>query len=185
MKPTLFFNKHIILILVIVSIFVLSILIYFVSLLSHKTTVIQNTLSTPSPTPRKTQAELLPTYPKEKGGGVNLEDPRISVSLQEIKKLSPYLPYTTTLKTSVGPVSIVIPGPESQTTSWTLLINIFDIDYGIPPSDPEFPKTKKSFLESVKAVRTWITEKGADPEKIIFVWGDRELIQLRSEEWLK
>jgi len=44
---------------------------------------------------------------------------------------------------------------------------------------------KKSFQLAVASINKWIKEKGVDPQKIMIIWGDKEYIQNKSQEWLE
>lgn len=129
---------------------------------------------------------FIPTYAPGKGSGVDLEAPLVANSLQEIQKIYPFLPYETTITTpSNREVTLVIPDKISQTNQWTLQIYIFDLDYQLKKEDPEYVVMQNSFRYAVTALNKWIEEKGADPKKIMFIWGDTEFIQNKSQEWLE
>jgi len=128
---------------------------------------------------------LLPTYPPEKGAGVDLENAKVASSILEIEKLYNYLPFAYTFKSTTNKeVSIVIPGKESQVNNWTLTVNIYDLDYEVKKGDIEYDSMKNTFRETAKYITDWIAAKGIDNNKILFNWGEQEYIQNKSKEWL-
>lgn len=142
-----------------------------------------------SPVPEESPAfqskQNLPTYPPDKGQGVDLESPVVQTSIAEIEKLYPYLPYLRDYQVSTGlTVSIVIPAKDLQGSPWTLLVQIFGIDYNVPSGSEEYERMKTSFLEAANSVFEWMRSNQVDPQKIFISWGDRALIQDRAEEWL-
>lgn len=127
----------------------------------------------------------LPTYAPEKGRGVDLEAPLIKNSTREIQKLYRLLPFNREVRLSTGlTVSIVIPAQDLQSNPWTLMVQIFGIDYEVPQSDPSYPLMKSSFQEATRVVFNWIKNNNANLQDIIISWGDRQFIQDRAEEWV-
>jgi len=144
------------------------------------------TLGTSQKNPSYKINAFIPTYSPEKGSGVDLQAPLVANSTEEIQKLYPFLPYEMTLKTPSGQeIDVVIPDKTSQTNPWTLQINIFGFDYGLTKGNPGYTDTKNTFVSVVSSLYGWIQEKGADPKKIMIIWGDKELIQNKSQEWLE
>lgn len=151
-----------------------------------------NISTSPTPIPKRSdvlpsfgKGNLLPTYQPEKGRGVDLENPTVASSIQEIQKLNPYLPYVYTFKTLTNTeVSLIIPEADSQTNSWTLTVNVFGLDYALQKKDKDYNTMKESFNETVLQVKKWIEEKGVDYTKILINWGEQEYIQNKSQEWL-
>ena len=128
---------------------------------------------------------FIPTYTPEKGRGVDLEAPIVASSIQEIKKLYPFLPYENVIKNPNTEITIIIPDTTSQTNPWTLEVDIFGLDYRLLKEDPEYSTMKSLFLSTVASINKWIEEKGADPKKIMIIWGDKEYIQNKSQEWME
>jgi len=129
---------------------------------------------------------FIPTYSPEKGSGVDLEAPVVANSMKEIQKLYPFLPYEETIKTSASQeATIVISDKTSQTNQWTLQVDIFGLNYHLVKGDPEYITMKNSFINAVSFLNKWIEEKGADPKKIMIIFGDQEYIQNKSQEWLE
>lgn len=129
---------------------------------------------------------FIPTYTPEKGRGVDLEAPLVADSIKEIQKIYPFLPYEKTIKTSSNKeITIIIPDKISQINKWTLQINIFGLDYHLTKGNMEYIATKNSFRDIYSSLNKWIEEKGADPKKIMIIWGDEEYIQNKSQEWLE
>lgn len=127
----------------------------------------------------------VPTFVPEKGKGVDIESKQARDSIAEIQKLSRFLPYTQDLSLSTGlKVSIVIPPAALQDNLWTLTVQIFGVDYGIPASDPDYSRMKSSFKEAASIVFLWMKGKGVDPGKMIISWGDKAFIQKRTQEWI-
>lgn len=126
-----------------------------------------------------------PTYAPNQGQGVNLESTLVQTSMTEIEKLAFYLPYLKEYKLSTNlTVSIVIPAKDLQDNPWTLSVQIFAIDYGVPEDSPDYQVMKTSFIEAANAVFEWMKSLGVDPQKIIIRWGDKAFIKERAEEWL-
>jgi len=129
---------------------------------------------------------FIPTYTPEKGSGVDLESPLVADSVREIQKLYPFLPYEKTIETSLNQkVIMVIPDFTSQPNRWTLQVDIFGLDYQLNKEDSEYTMNKDVFITAVSSLYSWIQEKGADPNKIMIIWGDEEYIQNKSQEWLE
>ena len=63
-------------------------------------------------------------------------------------------------------------------------MQIFGIDYQSPENTTDYAIAKSTFLEAANKVFAWMESKGADPNKIIISWGDRQFIQERAEKWL-
>lgn len=113
----------------------------------------------------------------------DLSSPQITSSKSEIARLVPYLPYrkTFTLSNKLI-VTIVVPEEKLQESDWTLDVNIYDIDYQVPKDDEK--TMKQSFKEAAGLLFSWMRQRGADPEKIIIIFGDRLFMQERAKEWL-
>ena len=147
--------------------------------------------TTPSITPEEKNPSykkdgLIPTYPPERGSGVDLEAPLVLNSMNEIKKIYPFLPYEATIKISESQsLDVVIPDKASQINPWTLQINIYGLDYGLSSEDVQYTVTKNAFITTVNALHKWLQEKGVDSKKIMIIWGEQEYIQNKSQEWLK
>ena len=129
---------------------------------------------------------FIPTYTPEKGSGVDLGAPLVVDSIREIQKLYPFLPYEKTVITPLSQeVAMVIPDFTSQPNQWTLQVDIFGLDYQLKKEDPEYSAHKNAFKIAATSLSSWIEEKGADPKKIMIIWGDKEYIQNKSQEWLE
>lgn len=129
---------------------------------------------------------LIPTLKPEQGQGINMNSKQIQQATFEIKKITPDIPYEKNITLSTGlSVSILIPPKELLDNPWTLSVQIFNIDYQVPPQDKEYEKMKKSFREAAYIVLDWIRSKGCDPNKMVISWGDKAYIQRTAEEWLK
>lgn len=154
----------------------------------------KNSVISPTPTiaspeeknPSYKKDVFIPTYSPEKGKGVDLETPLVANSIKEIQKLYPFLPYTEIINVNTEQeVDIVIPDKTSQTNLWTLHVNISGLDYYAVKGDQNYTSMKNAFINATSSVYKWIQEKGADPSKIMFIWGDEEYIQNKSQEWLE
>lgn len=182
-----FYKKHI-KILIIFALIILTSLVIALNLLQRRS---QEEAATGSQLPTQPVAavpkrlEAAPTFSPNQGQGVDTESQQAKESTSEIAKLYPDLPYLKDIKLSTGVnVSIVIPAKELQEGSWTLLVQIFGVDYDVPQDGADSQLMKNSFREAANTVFEWMKGNGADPEKIIISWGDREFIQVRAEEWL-
>lgn len=168
----------------------------YTALLSQKKSGKQEEGKIPAPTrsfiPQKIILERtidpnrLPTLSPDAGGGVDIDSPLVASSAAEIQKLAQDLPYSQDYTLSSGvDVSVLIPGIENQSTSWTLGVDIFGINYNTSRGQEDYEIMRVSFREAVSNIFSWIRSKQADPTKIIFTWGDREYIRRTAEEWLK
>ncbi len=127
-----------------------------------------------------------PSLPPEQGGGIDENSSLVQSSIVEIQKLNPHLPYTFNFISSTGvEVSILIPKQELQINRWTLTAQAFGINYNTSPDQPDYESMRKSFNEAAYLVFDWVKENNADPEKIIFVWGDKKFIQDQAIKWLR
>jgi len=132
------------------------------------------------------QTDQIPTLSPQKGGGVDISSPYVLESIREISKLSSFIPYSEDVFLSTGlSVSIVIPGKDLQTNPWELTVYINNIDYDVSPGDKDYILMRESFIETSSIVLAKIKERGADPNNIYFVWGDKAYIRNLSEEWLR
>lgn len=128
----------------------------------------------------------VPTLAPQQGGGIDLNSSVIQASSTEIKKITSYLPYEQDAVLSTGEsVSILIPAADLQENTWTMNAQIFGINYNTSPDQPDYEVTKTSFKEAVGILFSWIRQQGANPDKIIFIWGDKKYIQDQAEAWLK
>jgi len=129
---------------------------------------------------------FIPTYAPEKGSGVNLEAPLVADSIREIQKLYPFLPYEKIVMTPLSQeIAVVIPDFTSQPNRWTLQVYIFGLDYQLNKGDIEYEVNKNAFKTAFASLTSWIKEKGVDSKKIMIIWGDKEYIQNKSQEWLE
>jgi len=127
-----------------------------------------------------------PTYPPDKGQGIDIESEFIQSATNEVQKLYPYLPYLVDYQLSTGlTASIVIPAQDLQENPWSLTVQIFGIDYQVPADSQDYQLMKDSFREAANVVFEWMNSYGVDPQKLIVRWGDKALIKERAEEWLQ
>lgn len=168
--------------------------IIFIVLIVNITRPTTQTKTSPLPTPVQTNVHLakppsilsVPTVPYQQGGGVDKNSPLIQQSENEIKKLTPFLPYNKSFTLSTGiRVDIVIPQETLQQAPWTLTVNMEGIIYTVSPQNSTlYTKAEISFKEAASHVFDWIRSHGADPNKIIFVWGNSATDQAQAEQWL-
>ncbi len=117
---------------------------------------------------------------------VDTTAPSVQASQQEVAKILSSLPYEKELKLTGGStISILIPGREYQQYPWKLTVQVFNVDYQVAENSPEYALMRNAFLEGANDIFTQLQSLGADPEKIIFTWGDRAYIQERAVEWLQ
>lgn len=127
----------------------------------------------------------VPTKPQSEGGGVNLESQLVQESQREIAKILPQLPYQNSFIGGSGKtVSILIPSSQFQTTPWVIDVQIYGVNYQLPESDPNYNNERSAFLNAAANIFEWVKAQGADPEKIIFNWGDRAYIREQTQKWL-
>ena len=127
-----------------------------------------------------------PTFPPEKGKGVDIESEFIKTSTAEVQKLYPALPYLRDYNVSTGlTVSIVIPAKDLQENTWSLTVQVFGIDYQVPENSQDYQIMKASFREAANAVFEWMKSNGVNPQKTIIRWGDKAFIKQQAEEWLQ
>ncbi len=142
-------------------------------------------------TPRRTlyvqpkTLDDLPILPLEQGGGVDASSKIVKQSTLEIDKLEKALPFTQDFTSRAGiTVSIVIPSRSAQDNPWTLLIQVFGIDYNTPKTSPDYKLMRDSFLEAANKALFWIEQQGANPKNIIISWGDKKLIRDTAQAWI-
>ena len=111
---------------------------------------------------------------------------QICESIKEIANVSALLPYTKEAQLSDGrTIEIVIPSMSIADNEWTLLVQLFGIDYEVPADSTEYELEKQAFLKGVTHVNTFFQKNNIDSSKIIIIWGDREFMHTRAQEWLK
>src|SRR5581483_10278470 len=158
-----------------------------------------NTNSSPQtqgqPTPTLSQTNLVPTVSAliipanaiphlPNSNAVDTTSTLVQTSQIEIQRITPFLPYVNDFTSTVGEqVSIVIPETQFQADPWKLQVNMNDINFQVLPSEPTYTREQTSFLEASNKLFSWIRSNGADPEKIIFTWGDPAFMQQRAEQW--
>lgn len=123
---------------------------------------------------------------ENEGYGPRIDSPLIKSAIKEKKNLIPFLPFDKKSMLSTGvEVSIVVPSEKYQHNAWTTTIQIFGIDYDISvDDDPDYERTKESFLEASRIVFDWMKSHGVDHNQMIINWGDKAFIQERAEQWL-
>src|SRR3989344_1273005 len=85
----------------------------------------------------------VPTLNPTKGLGLDLDSNEIKNSIAQIEKIKTKLPYKKSFKSSGGlDVDILIPSYDLLMNKWTLNVNVFLLDFEIPPENPEYEKTK-------------------------------------------
>ena len=128
----------------------------------------------------------IPTFTPEEGAGLNINSPVAQQSEAEIAKLYPFLPHEQNIVLPDGSqASFLIPQEDYQDNTWSILVNVYGIDFHVPIDSPFYAQQKSAFKIVVNEVLTWIKNRGADPNKVIIIWGDRAFIQDRAEEWLQ
>lgn len=160
----------------------------------QKTVKSSSTMPTVTPTaqnssdinPSYKNGVFIPTYPPGKGRGVDIQAPLVADSIKEIQKIYISLPYTMTINANTDQeVDIVIPDKSAQPNPWTLRVNISGLDYNVVKGDQNYIPMKNAFINATSSVYKWVQDKGADPKKIMIIWGDGALIQNKSQEWLE
>jgi hypothetical protein len=154
-------------------------IIIIVSLIVFKPDNNQSSLTTP-PNPQPIKIEQIPFT---QNIGTDLNSPLVTNSQAEVAKLKSFLPFSQTLTLSSGAkVNVLI--PTQQDNPWTLTVQISDINYEIPPDDPDYVYEKAAFVDATNQLFSWIRSKGAKPNNIVFIWGNKSFIQERAEKWL-
>ncbi|CAN5170849.1 hypothetical protein BH09PAT2_BH09PAT2_00310 [soil metagenome] len=180
-------------ILIVLSIALLVlILIYYYYIAKKNTSTSSPEISiTPTKTPNtinivSKNLEDAPKLAPEKGGGLDISSNVLKESALNIEKIISKLPYNKNLTSNEGVnIEILIPNSKYQENRWTLLVNIFGIDYEVPAGTPEYVAMRNAFREGAADVFAFIKDSGADPEKIIIKWGDRSIVEDRAIEWVK
>lgn len=169
-------------IIIVGIVLVLVVLMLISSALSKK-----QSISTPKPVTSEsfTDVDVIPTLPPARGAGVDIESKVAQDSRQEIEKLYPALPFSKTITVGGKEVAIRIPEAELQDYKWSLIVYLPDLDFQAPTELPNYSLAKERFLAAASEVNLWIQQQGADPKKIIIVWGDTQFSQERAREWLK
>jgi len=184
-------KKTLVIVISVFALFLLSSIFVMYRIKSSKPTTLPQVAITPIQqqveiNPSYKKNAFIPTYTPEKGSGVNLEAPLVTDSIREIQKLYPFLPYEKTLITPQNQeVAIVVPDFTSQPNRWTLQVDVFGLDYHLNKGDSEYATNKNAFVSAASSLNSWIKEKGADPKKIMIIWGDKEYIQNKSQELLE
>ncbi len=125
-----------------------------------------------------------PRVTTSEDAAINLQSDPVKISRSEIRKLVSFLPFEQTYQLSTGvKVSLIIPSPALQNSDWALEVDVNGIDYQVAKDEEEI--MKKSFIETSGKVFDWMKSKEVDPAKIYIVWGDRQFIRNRAQEWLK
>lgn len=183
-------TKKILAILILVLLFVIA--IYLVVSRTGNNTDLS---ATPTPSPADRVSAILvesknlddvPTLAPSQGGGLDTSSQILRDSALNIAEITGNLPYKKTFTSTNGiPMEIIISSPEYQDNKWTLLVNIFGVDYQVPTDSPEYSRMQLAFREAAADVYLFVKKNGGDPEKIVFKWGDREFIENRTREWLQ
>ncbi len=123
--------------------------------------------------------------PQKNSGGVDLESPRVKVSMKEINSLVPFLPYTATVQYENEQLEIVIPNNVIIEHPWLLQVYIYGVDYTVLPTDSNYPREKQKFLFGVSEVKKWVREKGFNDSNIQYQWADSIQDIKTTTDWLK
>lgn len=195
MNQQVLINKKVIIAIVILIVVLVGITIATVVLSRREVQTLKNNPSLrnqpqveipPKPILKTLDNKIIPTLPASQGGGIDIDSKVASDSAAEIAKLQTYLPYLKTYKLSPNlEVDALINEQALQDNPWSLMVDIYGIDYELPLGSEEDNFMKNSFREVVSNIFTWMQGNGINPRKIIFTWGDREFIQTRVEQWLK
>lgn len=139
----------------------------------------------PSVVPKS--ALKVPTYAPSEGRGVDIESPTVQTSMAEIEKLLPQLPLEKPLPSVEGPFPVVlnISAPSVVYPEWILNVYFDGINFLEPENSPYYAQTRTAFKHAANETYLWIQQQGADPTKIIILWGDTDATQAIAEEWLK
>jgi hypothetical protein len=130
--------------------------------------------------------QKIPTVAPENGFGIDTNSLIVKNSEKEIAKLSKVLPYQKEFITQNGiPVSILINAPQLQNNTWTLVIQIYGIDYSVNQDMNAYVPNKTAFREAAATVFAWLKEKDVLTQNLIVQWGDKEFIENKAQEWLK
>lgn len=184
-------TRKIIIILILVLLFL--ILIFLIISRSNQNNNSKNQKVNTTPTVRSSlilveskNLDDVPTLAPSQGGGLDTSSQILKDSALNIAEITGNLPYKKTFTSTNGiPIEIIVPSPEYQDNKWTLLVNIFGVDYQVPTDSPEYSRMQLAFREAAADVYLFVKKNGGDPEKIVFKWGDREFIENRTREWLQ
>lgn len=181
--------------------FLLLFLAFAVFILSRRSAGTDGTQATITPAPSLTpvrevtiipsvvpkSALRVPTYAPAEGRGVDLESPTVQASMTEIQKLVPQLPLEKPLPAVEGPYPVIlnISAPSIVYPEWILNVYFDGINFLEPENSPYYAQTKAAFKQAANETYLWIQQQGADPTKIIILWGDTDATQAIAEEWLE
>lgn len=130
-------------------------------------------------------ANTAPTHAPQTGSGIDANAAVTKQSETEIRKLGPFLPYSSTLTLeNKREITVHMGALSQQPHPWTLQIDVFGVDFNVPKNDPQYEVEKRAFLEGVTNAITWIRSKQADSARILVVWSDKKFSQDRAVEWL-
>lgn len=136
--------------------------------------------------PKVLEVKNIPTLLPQQGKGVDITSQTARESIGNIDKVEQKFPLEKVVKTSTGnEITIYIAKREFQPTPWSLNVDLYGVEFQAPIGSDQYSKAKTDFLESVQEVFNWVRANGADPEHIIFRWGDKEYMNNRAQEWLK
>lgn len=184
------------LILIVASLIIIFVTLLLTSILSNlkPSGPVRQSSAVPTSTQKKTLQNIVvpkdiqtaPTYPPEKGAGIDMSARVVATSIQEIEKLSPYIPYEKEVVLPNGQtLSVLIPPKNLQNNPWTLTVQIFGIDYNTSPTQKGYSSTKEAFRQAAGEVFTWMKEHDVNPRNIYISWGEKAYMQDQAEKWLK
>lgn len=174
----------------IVIIILFIVLVGIIALIIKLNTPPEPEVEIPEPTPtnelRYVKIEEVVNTAAQSDTGIDISSDIVQESIKQIDNASTLLPYTKEVQLSDGrTIEIVIPSMALTDNEWTLLVQLFGIDYEIPADSPEYETEKQAFLEGVSHVKQFFTEHNIDSSKIIIIWGDRALVHDRAQMWLE
>lgn len=116
-------------------------------------------------------------------GKLDISAPTVQQSKTFLETIKPKLPHKQTITTSTGSkVAFVIFTKDPD--PYDLYIQIANIDFSTPKSEPNFAQTIQDFRDTADVIFSFLATNDINPSALYIIWGDTLANQKTAESWL-
>ncbi len=104
-------------------------------------------------------------------------------SKASVELLKQHLPYKADFVSTTGDkITYTLYGKTID--PYTLYVDISNIDFLIPSTNPNYPKTIQDFRDTANHIFEYMKQYNANPSDVFISWGSQAYIQNNAELWL-